>query len=106
MTPRQLLASVSSGDIVEMMAFERLEPFGALHQMYAFGQVCATLANVHRSKEQQPFRPWDFFPALALEVGAGKTGDGKPVLLKDPEAQSQLIKNLFNQHSPAAKEHP
>lgn len=109
MTPRQLLASVSSEDIVEMMAFDRLEPMGALHQMYAFGQVCATLANVHRTKDRDPFRPWDFFPALAREVGVqsgSKAAPDKPVLLDDPEEQSRLLKNLFNRHSPSAGQHP
>jgi len=73
-----------------MMAFDQLEPMGALSQMHAFGQVCATIGNVHRGKDSKPFGPGDFFPALARELGE-PVGD-KPILLDDAEAQSALIK--------------
>ena len=73
-----------------MMAFDRLEPMGALPQLHAFGQVCATVANVHRGRDTEPYEPPDFFVALAREVG--KRTDNEPILLADPEAQSALIK--------------
>lgn len=92
-TPRDLLASVTSEDIVEMIAFDQLEPMGALPMQFAFGQVCATIANVRRPAKQKPFRPENFFPALAREVGDRDSDE--PILLDDPEAQSALIKRAI-----------
>jgi len=77
-----------------MMAFDRLEPMGALPQLHAFGQVCATVANVHRGKDSQALGPEDFFPALAREFGKAKASN-EPILLDDAEAQSALIKRTI-----------
>jgi hypothetical protein len=93
-TPRELAASVTSEDVTEMMAFERLEPFGSLQQMLNFGQVCQVIANVNRDEKRrpQPYRASDFFPALAMAAGESSSKAPEPVLLEDPEAQSRLIK--------------
>lgn len=92
-TVRELNAAVTSEEIVEMMAFDRLEPMGALPLLHAFGQVCAVTANVHRGRDSQALEPGDFFPPLAREIG--KKASSEPVLLSDPEAQSALIKRTF-----------
>ena len=76
-----------------MIAFDQLEPMGALPLLHAFGQVCTVMANVHRGRDSQPFEPADFFPALAREIGK-KAPDG-PVLLDDPQAQAALIKRAI-----------
>lgn len=76
-----------------MMAFDQLEPMGALPLLHAFGQVCSVTANVHRAAKSEPFEPGDFFPALAREVG--KKERGQPILLTDKEAQSALIKRAI-----------
>lgn len=49
-----------------MMAFERLEPFGSLHDQYGFGTIAATIGNVNRDPKStpEPFSPQDFMPAL------------------------------------------
>jgi hypothetical protein len=75
------------------MAFERMEPFGTLHEEFMFGQLCALIGNVNRDSKAraEPFRGTDFMPALS---GALKS-DG-PILLADPEAQSALIRQLFD----------
>jgi len=76
-----------------MMAFDQLEPMGALPLQHAFGQVCAVIANVHRGRDTAPFGPEDFFTTLAREVGKSNRGN-EPVLLDDPEAHSALIKRV------------
>lgn len=93
-TPRELLAAVTSDDITEAMAFERLEPFGALHQEAMFGRVCAVLANLHLPKEREPFEAADFAPALRRAV------DGYPDLFPPPplsadELSAKLDRALF-----------
>jgi hypothetical protein len=68
--------------MTEMMAFERLEPFGALHQELMLGQVCAVIANVHRDSKRRsdPFAPQDFMPGLRKALGQGTDA----ILLDDP----------------------
>lgn len=90
-TPRELLAAVTSADIVEMIAYANLEPFGALADDFRAGQLCATLANVHRDPKARA-HAWtaaDFMPALARESAALRP---EPLLLADPRAQAELIK--------------
>lgn len=74
-----------------MMAFAQLEPFGALAEDFRAGQICATLANVHRDSKTRP-DPWtaaDFMPALDAALAGTRL---PPVLLADPVAQSDLIR--------------
>ena len=90
-TPRELLAQVTNADIVEMMAFESLEPFGSLADDLRAGQVCAAVFNVHRTQESdRVFTPSDFMPALAEARNASKPGE--LVFLEDPEQMTALIK--------------
>ncbi len=93
-TPRELLASVTSAEITEAMAFERLEPFGSLHAEFLAGQVCATLANLQRDPRQrsQPWTASDFMPALARAL-ADAGPRNTPSHVDDPEAMSRLIKS-------------
>ena len=44
----------------ECMLFEQIEPFGERRQDYRIGILAALLANIHRRKEAQPFKPQDF----------------------------------------------
>lgn len=76
------------------MAFERIEPFGSLHLEALFGQVCATLANVHRDpqKRSEPWTARDFMPALDATMGNAERAQD-PVFIDDPEAMTALIKS-------------
>ncbi len=59
---------------------------------FGFGQVCATLANVHRSEGQEPYQAEDFMPGLrTAEPAATKNADAPP----DVEAHSRLISALL-----------
>lgn len=92
-TPRELLSSVTSTDITEMMAFERLEPFGGLAHDFRAGQIAAVIANTHRDPDRHPdaFTADDFMPSLrdARERAA------PPVLLTDVDAQSALLDRVL-----------
>lgn len=63
-----------------MQAFERLEPFGALADEFRFGQIAATVANVHRGKDGEVYGPDFFMPSLRRAM-AGNA----PVQVKDVE---------------------
>ena len=93
-TPGELLAAVTSADITEMMAFERIEPFGALHMEYMLGRVCATLVNVNLREDATPFDPTDFMPALRRAV-AGYPDVIPPPPLSPEEASAAIDKAMF-----------
>lgn len=84
---------MDSAEITEWMAFERLEPFGGLHDELMLGQVAAVVANVNRNEKvrPEPFTPADFGPGLRKALG-----ERAPVLLADPKAHSDmLLRRLF-----------
>lgn len=77
---------MSVAEIVEMMAFERLEPFGDLVQQFIGGQIAATVANVNRNpdKTPAPYRADDFMPALRVpEAPSVRGADLTPDQLSD-----------------------
>lgn len=49
------------------MAYAEIEPFGAIAEQFALGQIAAVVANVNRSAERhpEPYTAADFMPALA-----------------------------------------
>ena len=69
-----------------MLAFERLEPFGALHDEQMHGAICALTANLNLKKGAQPRTAGHFFAALGKAMKIGE-----PILLKDKKAMSTLI---------------
>ena len=94
MTVRRLLAETDSRELAEWMAYAALEGMPESRADFRSGQICATLANVHRQDGVDPFSPADFVPR---DIGdddeeSGDDGrDGGAVLLPDPESQSRLI---------------
>lgn len=99
--PSELLASITSADIVEMMAFSNIEPWGSLQDDFRAGQICATVANVNRDpdKRSEPWTASDFMPSLARAMNGLEKPD-EPTLLDDPEAQTALIKQAIFGVSP------
>jgi hypothetical protein len=76
------------------MAFAGLEGLPDMRADFGFGQVCATLANVHRREGQDPYRADDFMPGLSVSnasPGQAKDADIPP----DVEAHSRLISALL-----------
>lgn len=69
-----------------MLAFERLEPFGSLHDEQMHGAGVALAANLHRKKGTQPLTAGHIFPALGRALGIGKV-----IELQDKGAMSRLI---------------
>ncbi|QQX80860.1 hypothetical protein JK628_03010 [Shewanella sp. KX20019] len=56
----EMLASGSSSHLLAWMEFFNEEPWGAEIEDYHFGLVSSVLANCHRGKDTQPFKPSDF----------------------------------------------
>jgi hypothetical protein len=53
---------MSARTFAEWQAYCSLEPFGPPAEFWRAGLLASILANVHRKKNQAPFKPEDFMP--------------------------------------------
>ena len=74
------------------MAFAGLEGMPDVRADFGFGQICATLANVHRREGQDAYRADDFMPALRGAIDPKASAHDEP---PEPEAHSRLISALL-----------
>ncbi len=81
------------------MAFASLEGLPDMRADFGFGQVCATLANVHRREGQDAYQADDFMPGLHglsnAEPAATNDTNAAPDEVFDVEAHSRLISALL-----------
>ena len=78
------------------MAFASLEGLPDMRADFGFGQVCATLANVHRREGQDAYQADDFMPGLRTsEPTATNDADALPDEVFDVEAHSRLNSALM-----------
>jgi hypothetical protein len=86
-----LLNELSAAQFAEWIAYYNLEPWGPQQEDFRAGQICASIANYAgkaRNEKSGLASAAEFFPSL-LE----KPEDlGKPVLVADAKAQSDLIR--------------
>lgn len=93
MSVRRAQEEVDSAEFTEWMAYFSLEPFGSQIDDMRHGIAVATLANINRNQKtrRKPFAPIDFIPWHE----AAKDPD-KPILLDDPDKQTELmIRSMF-----------
>lgn len=57
-----MLASMSSRELSEWIAFYSIDPFDDGRGDLQAGVIAATFANIHRGKNQKPFSALDFMP--------------------------------------------
>lgn len=62
MTVAELEARMTRSELVEWMAYDSLAPIGERRADLRAGIIAATLANVHRGKQQKPLAPTAFMP--------------------------------------------
>jgi hypothetical protein len=68
MTVGQLLCSISSHELTEWMAYERVAgPLGGLRTDVGAAIVASTLANIHRDKRARAYKLADFLPEWQTE---------------------------------------
>ena len=61
--PVPILAKImSSSDITEAMAFERIHPFGEDRADIRCGIITSTIANINRKSGSRPYKIHDFIP--------------------------------------------
>lgn len=68
----ELLNRISSRELSEWMAYDRLQPFGPERSDVNAGIVASTVANANRDskKRRKPFGPADFMPVFEKEKEA------------------------------------
>jgi hypothetical protein len=60
--PDEVAESLNTVDIAELMAFDRIEPFGEERADLRMAIVACTIANANRGKGQKAFKVDDFMP--------------------------------------------
>lgn len=65
MTVAELGDRMSARELAEWEAFDMVEPIGGPAANHRAGQICATIANVHRTHKQPPVNASQFFPEPA-----------------------------------------
>ena len=99
---RQLLATIDAGELREWMAFERMEPFGALQDDFRAGQIAATMANLHRADDAEPYTPGFFMPALQRAVdGYAEREIVRPAPGLTPDQQAALLDAVLFGRAPS-----
>jgi hypothetical protein len=91
-----LMRDMSSLQLSEWMAYERLDPFGQYREDYRAGIIAATIANANRSKKSKPFTPEQFIPTFESET----EGESEIDVINAREAVKEkvlAIKQLFAQ---------
>ncbi len=82
MTRADLLAQMTSHEFYEWMVLEGIEPFGEKRSDIQAGIIASTMANIFRSKDQQPYDVTKFMPQFE---------ESKP---QTPEEISNIFKAL------------
>jgi hypothetical protein len=62
-----MLAEISSEQLSEWMAYNKLEPWGEERADLRAGIVASVIANSNRGKNQKAFKPQDFMPSFEPE---------------------------------------
>ena len=62
MSVREMLQRIDSRELTEWIAYDTVEPIGAVRTDLAAGIISSTIANCHRSKNTSVFTPMDFMP--------------------------------------------
>ncbi len=63
-----MLAKMSSEELSEWIAFDRLEPIGWARVDLVGGLLCSLIANQNRKRGSKAFKPGDFMPFLERET--------------------------------------
>jgi hypothetical protein len=86
-TVRELQARMGSDEFTYWMAFERLEPFGALADESRMGTVAAAIFNSQRTSKTDPYvTPGQLMPALGSALARTRRPAAEDKLTPDQHA--------------------
>lgn len=82
-----MLTRMTSSEISEYIAYDRISPFGEERSDLRAGIVASAVVNHSMSPPKRPTKPVDFMPFVKASG---------PILLPDPVKQGQLVaRSLF-----------
>jgi len=81
-----LLKCIDAHELTEWIAYDLIDPFGEARADYRSAIIAAQVVNHSFSPPQTRALPSDFCPRFER-----KPADDEPILLDDPQAQSDLI---------------
>lgn len=78
-TVNELTSTLDAAELVEWMAFYRIDPFGGYRTDLAAATICSAMANIKRGPNQQSFSTNDFiaierFPPSPVDQAALSAG--------------------------------
>lgn len=85
---------MSAAEFTYWMAFERLEPFGALVDDYRAGAIASTVFNANRGPKSKYLVPSDFMPALSAALH-GEPEPEKPQPKLTPQQEAAFLDAAF-----------
>lgn len=85
---------MTAEEFYDWMVFEQVEPFGEAADYLRTGILASTLANCHRSKEQQAFTPQDFMPPTFKPKVVPKDASAMKTIFQAIMAQQNAIVDL------------
>ena len=78
MTLAELDARMSSSELTQWMAFDTLEPIDSERRAdLRAGIIASTIANCHRRRDAQPFKPSDFMPDFDGSMKVAQESPGR-----------------------------
>jgi len=86
---------ITSAEFVEYMALYQLDRRGSHYDDLRAGTIASMLANINRNSKvkSEPWGPLDFM--TWNELHQVEAEEAKPVLLDDPDAQSDLLLSMM-----------
>lgn len=72
MTRAELMSRISDAEFYEWMVLEQIEPFGEFAEWVRNGRLLALLSNIYRSKDDPPYKLYEFLPPVMGEEMAPK----------------------------------
>lgn len=98
MSVKRLHSEVDSAEMTEWIAFERMEPFGALATEMRLGTIAASTYNSRRTAKTDKFiTPGDLMPALraALERSKAPAAAASTSALTDDQYADMFDAEIF-----------
>jgi hypothetical protein len=88
MTVARLQREMSEREFQEWLVYEQLEPWDEWRADLRSATICATMANVWRGKDSEPFTPADFMPDFEAQAVTAEEAEDA---VDDEDAEDQAI---------------
>jgi len=92
MTVAEMLARMSSRELSEWQAYDRLEPVGEWRGDWRAAMLASTFVNMWRSRDDEPARPDDFMPFVPKPEAVPQEPDRMKRMAREIDAAARKAK--------------